>query len=83
MVQRFIEPDLKSGGPGFKFNRRPRLYIASWFASCQIGFLTCYLFPVVSEWNACKLALGRYIFLYFLFGLISSQVLSWSFQDPL
>ena len=32
--------------------------IASWFASCQLGFLTCYvrfdyyLFPVISERNA-------------------------------
>ena len=38
--------------------------VASWFASCQLGFLTCYvrfdyyLFPVISEWNACKLVLG-------------------------
>ena len=36
------EPDVKSEGPGFKFCPRPRLLIASWFASSQLEFLTCY-----------------------------------------
>ena len=64
MAQRLRAPNLKSGGPRFKPHPWPRLYIASWFASCQLGFLTYYvrfdyyLFPVISEWNACKLALG-------------------------
>ena len=64
MVQQFRALDLKSGGPGFKPRPQPRLYMASWFASRQLGFLTCYvqfdyyLFPVISEWNVCKLALG-------------------------
>ena len=49
-------PDLKSGDPEFKsrsdheldlfqvvLGSTPRqyLYIAYWFASCQLGFLTC------------------------------------------
>ena len=53
-------PDLKSGGPGFK----SRLGLSKLVSLLQLGFLTCYvqfdyyLFPVISEWNACKLALG-------------------------
>ena len=54
---RVVRPlDLKSGNPEFKFRPdhqldfflvapgstpRLRLYIASWFPSCQLGFLTC------------------------------------------
>ena len=49
-------PDFKSGDPEFRsrsdhsrdlflgvlgFTPRLRLYIANWFASCQLGFLTC------------------------------------------
>ena len=43
MVQWFRALDMKYGGPQFKPRPWPRLYIASWFASRQLGFLTCYV----------------------------------------
>ena len=58
-------PDLKFGGPRLPGSSpASAALVNSQFASCQLGFLTCYvrfdyyLFPVISEWNACKLALG-------------------------
>ena len=97
-------PDLKSGGPGFKSrsdhyldlfsvvpSSTPRscLYIANWFASCQLGFLTsnmlclfsiCFIYtaPQASGFKH-KLYINKVALPFTLFTAVASyhQILSW------
>ena len=47
-----------------RFGRPVQALSSATLVYSQLGFLTCYvrfdyyLFPVISEWNVCKLALG-------------------------